>query len=237
MNTSASITGTLVSGSPNITAISSGTSNLKVGMPVQGTGIPANTTIVAILSGSSVQMSANATANETSETISYQGVTSSGIVNPNPPAGYIYAVLQDNYNRYFTGAGGFASPLSGTPLTSVTANSVYVIVSVGTATQAQWQALGLAKGLVPAVGQAFVASSSGAIPGAGAVEVIATAGSNIDHVEIVGDPNVMSSPQQARGAIIVSVCFKANAVTAPANNTPISLEFYMSNSSNTVRGE
>ena len=237
MNTSASLTGTLTIGSPNITAIASGTSSLKVGMPVQGTGIPAGTTIVAILSSSSVQMSANATANETSESITYQGVASNGVANPNPPAGYIYVQLQDNYNRYLSGSAGFGSPLSGTPLTSVTANSVYVIVSLGTATLAQWQAVGLPAGVVPNVGVTFVASSSGTIGGSAAVEVIKSTASGIDHIEIVGDPNQTVSPQQARGAIIVSVCINEDAVTAPSNGTVISLQMLMSNSSNKVQGE
>ena len=48
--------------SPILTNIAS-TANLRVGMRCVGTGIPANTTILNILSGTSITMTANATAN------------------------------------------------------------------------------------------------------------------------------------------------------------------------------
>ena len=83
MNSTASMTGTVTSTSFNITAIAGGTSSLLPGMPIQGTGIPAGTTIAAVLSSSSVQMSAAATGSHTSETITYQAPGS-----PNPAAGY-----------------------------------------------------------------------------------------------------------------------------------------------------
>ncbi len=165
------------------------------------------------------------------------GTTKSGILNPNPPAGYIYVQLQDNYNRFYGGSASFGSPLSGTPLTSITANSVYVIVSLGTATAAQWTAAGLPAGVVPSVGASFVAKATGTIGGSATVEAIATTASNIDHIEVVGDPNQTCSPQGAKGAIIISVCLKGDAVTAPTDGTVISLQNYMSNGSNTVAGE
>ncbi len=130
MNSSASLTGTLASGSNIITSISGGTSSLLPGMPIQGTGIPAGTTISAVLSSSSVQMSANATNNETSESISYQAVGS-----PNPAAGYALIHLTSNYNRYMGGFSGFVSPSTGSTLainsTALTPGVPYVIASVG----------------------------------------------------------------------------------------------------------
>lgn len=130
MHTTAALTGSLTSGSNVISSISGGTSSLVAGMPVQGTGIPAGTTISAVLSSSSVQMSANATASETSESITYQAKGS-----PNPAAGYALIHLTSSYNRYMGGFSGFVSPSTGSTIainsTSLTAGVPYIIASVG----------------------------------------------------------------------------------------------------------
>jgi hypothetical protein len=132
MHSSASMTGTVASGSFNITAISGGTSSLLPGMPIQGTGIPVGTTIVAVLSSSSVQMSAAATGNHSSESITYQAPGS-----PNPAAGYALVKLSNNYNRYLGGFSGFASPSTGSTIAidatdaALTPGTPYIIASVG----------------------------------------------------------------------------------------------------------
>jgi len=132
MNSTASMTGTVTSTSFNITAIAGGTSSLLPGMPIQGTGIPAGTTIAAVLSSSSVQMSAAATGSHTSETITYQAPGS-----PNPAAGYALVRLTNNYNRYLGGFSGFASPTTGSTITidatdaALTPGTPYIIASVG----------------------------------------------------------------------------------------------------------
>lgn len=154
--------------------------------------------------------------------------------NPNPPAGYIYVKLADNYNRYVGGFSGQVSPVSGTPLTATTNHSVYTIVSLGTATLAQWQAAGLPAGFTPAIGTSFVATATGTIGGSAAVEVIATAGSGIDHIEIVGDPNqtLANSAQPTNGGgYILMACFAGGAITAPANGSVIGLTFCFDDSS------
>lgn len=61
-------TGTTTSGSANLTAVSS-TTGLAAGQVITGAGIPANTTILSI-SGSTVTMSANATASGSGTVIS-----------------------------------------------------------------------------------------------------------------------------------------------------------------------
>jgi len=166
-----------------------------------------------------------------------------GSGNPNPLAGYIQVNLADNYNRYFGGFSGQVSPVSGTPLTSTTANHVYVIVSLGTTTLAQWQAAGVPVGITPAVGVSFVAAATGAIGGTGAVEVIATAGSGIDHIEVVGDPNttlISSGPNilgGSSGAYILLACFAGGVLTQPADGSVVGLSFYLSNSSILNQGE
>lgn len=163
--------------------------------------------------------------------------------NANPANGIIKVQFQDNYNRYFGGFSGQVSPVSGTPLTAVVNHTSYVIVSLGTATLAQWQAVGLPVGIAPAVGVAFIATATGTIGGSAAVEVGATAGSGIDHIEILGDPNVtltssgLNIPGVQSGSYILLQCFAGGVLTAPANGSVIGLSFYLSNSQILVQGE
>lgn len=132
MHTTASLTGTVATTAAQITSIASGTSSLLPGMPVQGTGIPAGTTITQILSSSAVAISATPTGNHSSESITYQAPGS-----PNPAPGYALIRLRSNYNRYLGGFSGFASPVTGSPIqinsgtAGLTAGNPYVIASVG----------------------------------------------------------------------------------------------------------
>jgi hypothetical protein len=132
MHSTASLTGTTTSGSNIISAISGGTSSLLPGMPVQGTGIPAGSTITSILSSGSVQISANATSNNSSESITYQAVGS-----PNPAAGYALIKLSNNYNRYLGGFTGFGSQTTGSTSVitaagaALTVGTAYTIATVG----------------------------------------------------------------------------------------------------------
>lgn len=159
--------------------------------------------------------------------------------NPNPPAGYILVQLTDNFNRSLTGFESRVSPLSGTPLTSVTAGSAYVITSVGTGTQAQYTAIGVPIGVTPAPGVAFVATASTTVPGGGSVQ--APTASGIGHIETVGDPNTSIAPNplagQGYGASFLLQCIVGSTATAPTNGTVISLAFLLSNSSVLIAGE
>jgi hypothetical protein len=163
-----------------------------------------------------------------------------GITNPNPASGVIQVQLQDNYYKYLGGFSGFVSPVSGSTLTSTTTHTAYTIVSLGTATLAQWQAAGVRVGVTPAVGVTFIATATGTIGGSAAVEVVKSTGSGIDHIEVMGDPNaslqLANSPVNGGGIFILN-CFSAGSVTAPADNTVIGLNFYLSNSSVTVLGQ
>lgn len=154
--------------------------------------------------------------------------------NPNPAPGVIILQLQDTYFRYFGGFSGQVTPVSGTPLTATVANTAYVIVALGTATPAQWYAVGLPQGLTPAVGQAFIATASATIGGGAAVE--GTGASGIDHIEVLGDPNQTIGTPNVPPYIVLQ-CWFEGAVTAPANGTVINLTSYLSNSSVTVQGE
>ena len=163
--------------------------------------------------------------------------------SPNPAVGTILVQMADNYNRSFSGFNSIVSPVSGSPLTSTTAGSAYIIVSVGTTTAAQWQTAGLPIGITPAIGVSFVAKApGGALGGSGAVEIAAALGSNVASIEVLGDPNLSIAPipsaNQGYGASFILQCRDyQGAIVAPADGSVISLAFYLSNSSITVQGE
>jgi hypothetical protein len=230
MHTTAAFTGTVTNLSKNITGIGSGTANLVVGAGVNGTNIPSGTVITSIISSSSVSMS-NAATGTATESINY---TATG--SPNPAAGVIVVTFTDNYNRYYGGFSGFGSPI-GTPVTATTTQVAYVITSLGTATLAQWQAVGLPIGITPAVGAAFIATASATVGGSATVAPTATAGSGIDHIEVLGDPNVTFLSNPVGSSQIVLQCFASDVVTAPATGSAVRLSFYLSDSSVLIRGE
>lgn len=169
--------------------------------------------------------------------------------HPNPPAGYIYVKLADNYNLMFGAIdGAIAAPNSGTSLTSTTSGTVYVITSVGTTTAAQFQAKGLPVGVTPAVGVAFVASASGALGGTGTIEEPAANGAGlVSGVEVVGDPNttLANSAQPSNGGgYLILRCMGATSagVTTriakqPVDGSKINLNLYLSDSSILIQGE
>ena len=161
--------------------------------------------------------------------------------NPNPAPGVIVVQINGNFNRYFGGFSGQVSALGASSAT-ITANTAYVITSLGTTTPAQWVAAGLPIGFTPAVGAAFIAASSQTIPGAPTVAPSASSGSGIDHIEVLGDVNQTIAPNHLiSGAIpgsqLILQCFSGGVLTAPANGSAISLSFYLSESSILIQGE
>jgi hypothetical protein len=171
-----------------------------------------------------------------------------GLVNPNPAAGIILVQLSNNFNRYLSGFNGFVSPVSGTPLTSVTQHNPYTIVSLGTATLAQWQAKGFPVGFVPAVGASFIATATGTIGGSAAVE--APSASGIVSLEVVGDPNQTSQNSnlyqnggmqlvlQALAPTLSGSTYQTPMIpTNPVDGSVVGLNFYLSNSSVSVNGQ
>jgi Flp pilus assembly protein TadG len=65
-----SVSGKTTSGSAVVSSISPGTSSITVGMVVTGTGIPTNTTVASVDSGTQIHLSRSATANGTGITLS-----------------------------------------------------------------------------------------------------------------------------------------------------------------------
>lgn len=160
-----------------------------------------------------------------------------GSGNPNPAAGTIIIVLQDNYNRSLSGFSSIVAPVSGTPLTATTSGIPVTIVALGTATRAQWAAVGFPNGFTPAIGATFTPTASATIGGAAAVE--AAGASGIDHIETVGDPNATIAPTgtPGSGAMLTLQCMLDTTKTQPANGTVISITQILSNSSVMVSGE
>ena len=238
MNSTASFIGSTHSNT-TIDAIPGGTGSLVVGMPIQGSGIPVGTVIASIVNSGSITISQAATTSVAGGTITYQGVGS-----PNPAAGLIVVQLQDNYNKYLGGYSGFVAPVSGTPIlvagAGVSVGTAYVIVSLGTTTQSGWQSLGLPAGIQAAVGVSFIANVTGTAAGTGAVEAIAAGYSGIDHIEVIGDPNLMNNSLgatvlgQGLGMTIILACLKDTVLTAPAAGTVIGMNFYMNDSAQGV---
>lgn len=166
------------------------------------------------------------------------GVGNYAQTNPNPASGLILVQFTNNYSRYLSGFSGQVSPVSGTPLTATTAGNAQTIVSLGTATLAQWQAVGFPVGMTPAVGATFIATTSATIGGSAAVEVPSSSG--IDHIEVVGDPNQTlnnSNIYQNCGGQMVLQCLLDTTLTAPANGTVVGLNFYMNQSGVQVNGQ
>ena len=165
-----------------------------------------------------------------------------------PPAqpasggGTIIVQLQDNYNRSLCGFNARVSPINGVPSTTVAAGTPVIITSLGTATLAQWQAVGLPLGLTPAIGLSFVPTTSATIGGGATVEAPSILGSGVASIETVGDPNLSIAPDlsksQGFGSQFILQCRSyAMADVAPADGTVISLSFYLSDSGVYVQGE
>lgn len=248
MNTSAAFTGTSHT-SVLIDGIASGTSSLKVGMPVQGSGIPAGATIASIVSSGSINLSA-ATTSSTTGSITYQGVGS-----PNPAAGFVQVKFKNNFNYYLGGFTGFVSTVSGSAVkidnSVLTAGQAYTITTLGNATLANWQSVGFPVGFVPAVGSNFIATAVG-VPGEGNTltsRVMVPKASGILCVEAMGDPNQTlnnSSIASNAGAIVITQflapTLSTNAYgqpmipTAPQNGSVCGMSFWFDGSSVTVDG-
>jgi hypothetical protein len=160
-------------------------------------------------------------------------------LNPNPASGYALIQFKNNFNVYLGGFSGFASQLSGSNVSissGLTAGNPYVIVSVGTSTQANWQAVGLPPGLTPTVGQSFICTSSSPGTGTGIVQAPAADGSGIMALDVIGDPNqsISNSSIAQNGGAWVLVRFLASATsgaTAPANNSVCGMTFKFDRSS------
>lgn len=161
----------------------------------------------------------------------YMNANTPSSSNPDPAAGYVVVKLQDNYHKLYSAIASVRSPNSGSNLlvasAGLTVGQVYVITVLGTTTTAQWIALGVPRGITPAVGVPFVALATSAT-GTGAVQIPAAAGSGIVGFETVGDsdlvinsalPNIAG--QQSGSYIIgrfLGASFTGSALAAHTHN-------------------
>lgn len=164
--------------------------------------------------------------------------STNGFLNPNPASGFCLVSFNSNFN-YFVGVRGtVVAPATSTTTTSTTANSSFIITALGTATTAQWQAVGLPPGLTPTVGQSFVATASASIGGSATVGVPGV--SNVAAISLVGDPSTMLANtnihQQGGAQIQLLLQDFAGAAVAPTAGSIVRLEFVYDGSSVTVDG-
>jgi hypothetical protein len=170
------------------------------------------------------------------------------IVNPNPAAGTILIQLQDEYSGVYSVNCDIQSPTSGSALkidnAALTPGIAYIISTVGDASLATWQGVGLPKGITPAVGVSFIATSAGGSTNTSTSRVMATAlgGSGIFMIEKVGNLNLTVAPSpsanQGFGSQLILQCRNASGtLTNPTDGSVISISMLLSNSSVKVGGE
>lgn len=175
----------------------------------------------------------------TSTTPAVDSVT--GLTNPNPQAGVMQVILQDNYYKYLDNSISMIAPASGTPIVvtaagaALTVGNLYQITALGTTTTANWITLGVPAYITPAVGVSFIAAATGAGTGTGAVQAPKSGGAGIDHVEVYGNPNIMQNSSgmimgAGVGMFLNLICYKNGTITQPADGTIISLKFYLNDS-------
>jgi hypothetical protein len=164
------------------------------------------------------------------------GVGGNGLTNPNPAAGLVWVQFKNNFNTYLGGFAGFVSPVTGSPLTTFTVGNAYVIASVGTSTQAQWQAAGVPAGVVPQTGVAFVAATT-TVGGTGSAYAVTNSG--VSHLEVIGDTDFAQTGQSMAsnsGEWLLAQFIESGSLTAPANNTVVGMSFMFDRSSVTIDG-
>lgn len=117
-------------------------------------------------------------------------------------------------------------PLPGVPADGAIPTGFTFAQTVYSTNIQDWQGVGLPKGIVPAVGAAFVATATGYSTGGGSTGLVqAPSASGIMSTEVVGDPTQTFSPipmggsQNVGGWIMVQ--FMAPTVTAGAYGTPM----------------
>ena len=152
-----------------------------------------------------------------------------------PAAGLIVVNLQDNYNAFLAVSPTIISPTSGSSLlvasAGLTVGNAYQITVMGTTTAAQWVVLGVPANITPALGVSFIAAAT-SCTGTGAVQATVTSG--IDHIEVVGLPDTMTSNGAyvlgaGQGQQLILACYSQGTLTAPVAGSRIRLKFYMNN--------
>lgn len=166
-----------------------------------------------------------------SNAIGISSVTRSG-------AGAYKIQLQDNYNSLLSFAVRFTGPASGSDVkidnSAMTSGQMYKITTLGNATSAKWQAIGVPVGVTPAVGVVFIAASNG-----GAGNVLTSRVQAVNPSSIVSAQLAGSLEQSSVGGGFLNFqCFAATSSgdttlipTDPASGSTMYLEIWLNNSS------
>lgn len=143
-------------------------------------------------------------------------------------AGQYRIQLQDNFAKLLQFKATLQSPASGTPVAggAFSVGVVYKIISLGTTTQAQWEAAGVPSGITAAAGVVFKAATVGA--GTGSVQTLVSSG--INSVELLGSSsNMLNSAPLGQtipnlGGYVDFQCMGPTgaALTAPIATDPVS---------------
>jgi len=168
-------------------------------------------------------------------------------------SGHLYTVTSTLASGTLLKTSGVGAPIGGT-LTyvsgpgSTTAISFSAAVSdyatgfafaltVSDTNLGDWQGVGLMPGLIPSVGQSFFATHTGAGASTGQVHLSGVSG--IGSIEVIGNPNLMLSPQPQGGSahvggfIVVQFLAPTSSSvttmipTAPATNSVCGMSFYV----------
>lgn len=157
---------------------------------------------------------------------------------PWPADGVIQVRLQDNYSKLLGLTASIQEPTDGTGVQVVAVQEPYVITLLGNTTLAEWQAVGLPEGVVPAVGVCFIASTNGTIQGTGEVQPLLPC--DAPEISILGNANanLQRLNSAVNGGAILTLASRAAGVrTKLVDGTVVRLNMYLSNSSVQVQGQ
>lgn len=147
-----------------------------------------------------------------------------GYTNPNPADGYAFIQFYNNFNYYLNGFVQAITPVTGSikiDNSALVAGGAYVISTLGNASLAKWQAIGVPPGITPAVGVSFIALSDGGTGDVLTSRVSTPTSSGIVSAEVVGNPATMldSSNFGANGGAWLMLKFNGGAFTGSALGT------------------
>jgi hypothetical protein len=223
------------SGTTTVTVVS--TANLPIPLPQDGNQVVAasNSQPVPIwfnissgsASAGSVWSDAAGHLYTVSSTISSATLLkTTGVQGPSPSSGVLT----------FVSGSGSTTALNYSSAVAGLATGFTFALTVSDTNLADWQAVGVPKGLVPNVGLSFIATATGA--GGSTGQVYAVGESNIIGFEVVGDPNQSIAPQPQGGSphtggwILVKLqglpaSGQFPAAVKPADNSVIGMSFYV----------
>lgn len=171
----------------------------------------------------------------------FNALLAQNLQNPSAPAGVFsftaagtttVTITSTQINPY--------APLPGAPADGLIPTGFTFVRTVTKANLNNWQNVGVPKGVVPAVGVAFIATATGDSSGGGSTGLVkAVTNSGVVAIEGIGDANLSIAPipmggsPNSGGWIMVQFLGATSSSvttlipTAPANESVIGLQFYL----------